>query len=45
MGKAADHLAHGGETFALNDLLLELLFRGYVANGDDDAGRLALGIE
>jgi len=45
MGEAADHLAHGGEAFGLDNLLFQFFLHGYVAHGDDDAGGLAFGIE
>ena len=45
MREAADHLAHGRETLALDDLLLQLLLHGHIANGNNHARWLAFGIE
>jgi hypothetical protein len=45
VGEAADHLSHGRETFALNDLLLQFLLHGHIADGNDHARRFAFGIE
>ena len=41
MREAADHLPHGGETFALNNLLFQFFLHGHVADGYDHAGRPA----
>jgi len=43
--EAADHLSHGREALALNNLLLQLLLHRHVANGDDHARRFAFGIQ
>ena len=45
VGEPSDHLAHGGQAFALNDLLLESFFHRDVMNGNDHARRFAFRIE
>ena len=45
MGYAADHGSHGGEAFALHQLLSSFFPVSDVANGNDDAGELGIGIE
>ena len=45
VSEAPNHLPHRCQALALNDLLFQLLFGGYIAYGDDHAGRLALGIK
>ena len=45
MSKSADHLPHGRQPFALNDLLLQLLLHRDVAHRDDRAAQLVFRIE
>src|ERR1700691_1050512 len=45
MSKSADHLAHGRQTFTLNDLLLQLLFHRDVAYRNDHAAHFTFCIK
>src|SRR5207249_8595894 len=45
VGKAANHLSHSRQAFALDDLLLQFLFQGNVSHRDDHAIHFIVGIE
>src|SRR5260370_4424402 len=45
VGEAADHLPHGRETFARNNLRFQLLLHRHIANANDHARWFAFGIQ
>src|SRR4029077_2415195 len=45
MRRAGKHLSHGGEFFALGELLLHLNLFGHVTGGGDNAGNAAILVE
>ena len=45
MGNAADHGSHCRQALALHNLLFELPLDGDIANGNNDAGNLSVGVD